>query len=85
MGIIAEKQLNEQIKSKRYSPVYFIFGDDHFLIKNAVDKIIKNTVTDFPEFNFNYFKIGSSVADVCSAAQSMPLMSQFKCVSVCDI
>lgn len=85
MEYLSEKQLNEHIKSKKISSVYFIFGDDHFLIKNAVEKIVKNTVTDFPEFNFNDFKIGADALDICTAASAMPLMAENKCVSVCDV
>lgn len=84
MAVIGEKQLNEQLKKCNISPIYFIYGDDHFLIKNIVEKIVKLTVTNCPEFNYNEFKLGATVQEIYDCEEMMPLMSDKKCVSVCD-
>ena len=84
MAVISERQINEQIKKGNISQIYFIYGEDHFLIKNIVEKIVDVTVTSCPEFNYNNFKLGANVQDIYDCVEMMPLMSDRKCVTVCD-
>lgn len=84
MPVINEKQLNEQIRKGNIEQIYFIYGEDHFLIKNIVEKIVNITVKSCPEFNYNDFKLGATVQEIYNSVEMMPLMSDKKCVTVCD-
>ena len=50
MPIITEVQLNTAIKSGNFSPVYFFYGEESFLVKTYAVKI-KNTLLGSAFFN----------------------------------
>ncbi len=80
-----EAQLKKDIGSGSLSPVYFLYGDEHYLIRHYVNRIIKKTVTDNIEFNLDEYDEKVSVQQVYDSAMAFPLMSEKKCVSVCDL
>ncbi len=84
MAVVDEKFILENLKKDRISPVYFIFGEDHFLIKQTVSKIVKKTVTSYYELNYDVHKFGASAQDIYNSAATLPLLSDKRCVSVCD-
>jgi len=85
MHILNEMNLKSQIGKSNLYPIYFIFGDEQYLIKHYVKKIAEKTVKFNTDFNLNEFDSDISVQDIFNAANSLPFMSDKKCVSVCDL
>ncbi len=80
----SESDLRAQIKSGNLAPCYMIFGEEHYLIKTYVEKMIKASVSDFEDFNVSRFDGKTSVQEVYDAVQSFPMMTDRKIVTLCD-
>ncbi len=81
---LTENELKLQIKSGNFAPCYLVFGEEHYLIKNYVEKMVKTSVTDFEDFNISRFDGRTPVQEVYDAVQSFPMMSPRKTVTLCD-
>ncbi len=81
---LTENELKLQIKSGSFAPCYMLFGEEHYLIKNYVEKAIISAVDSFEEFNVNRFDGKTSVQEVYDAVQSFPMMSPRRIVTLCD-
>lgn len=76
--------LNE-IKSKKFRPIYVLHGEESFFIDSLEDAIIKNALTtEEQDFNLNVI-YGADIADmrnVISMCRQYPVMSQYQVVVV---
>lgn len=76
-------------KLKNYAPhnVYFLYGEQNYLKKMYVKKIIDKTVDKtFADFNLNRFDGTSAGMDeISDAVEALPMMAQCKCVVVNDL
>ncbi len=81
---LLESDLKVQIKSGNLAPCYFIFGEEHYLIKTYVEKMVKTAVSDFEDFNINRFDGKTLIQEVYDAVQSFPMMTDRKIVTLCD-
>lgn len=81
---LGENDLKAHIKSGVFPPCCLIFGEDHFLIKNSLQKIITAAVDGLPDFNINRFDGNIKIQDVYDAVQSFPMMCSRKAVTLCD-
>ncbi len=79
-----ENDIKNHIKSNRLSRCYLIFGDEHYLIKTYVEKIISSAVDFCPEFNVSRFDGTVKVQSIYDVTESIPMMSANRVVSVCD-
>lgn len=84
MSIASEQQLKANLSSGNILNSYFIFGDDTFLKKLYVDKIIDKTVDRNDDFNFVSFTDDCSLQDVYDAKEQFPMMADRKCVLLTD-
>lgn len=84
MPIAFEQQLKANVNSGNILGTYFIFGDDTFLKKLYVDKIIDKTVDRNDDFNFVSFTDDCSLQDVYDAKEQFPMMAERKCVLLTD-
>ncbi len=84
MPEITEKELIAQIKNADFKPVYLLYGNENYLKRYYADAIIKKAVTDFADLNLHSFDGSVKVDDIIIAAEAIPMMSDFSCVSVCD-
>ena len=84
MPIITEKELIEDIKKADFKSVYLIYGNEDYLKKYYSSAIIKKAVTDFEDLNLHRFDSSVKVDDIIAAADAIPMMSDYSCVSVCD-
>lgn len=78
-------QLKNDLQSRNFAPVYFFYGEEHYLIRHYLSRFVQKVVTDNPEFNLDEFDSGVSVQQIYDSAMAFPLMSERKCVSVCDL
>ncbi len=85
MPEINETKLHEQISKNQLCSLYFLYGDEKFLLKRDVLRLTKKFVAaDFPEFNYNTFPHTVSVDEIADAVVALPFMAERKCVTVSD-
>lgn len=85
MPALNESALKEKLRENPVG-VYLIYGEENYLKKVYVDKIVKKTVDEsFADFNFHTFDgKESSLSDIYESAQAVPMMAETKCVLVKD-
>ncbi len=81
---VAESDLKAQIKSKKFSNVYCLFGDEHYMIKRYVKNIISSAVEDFADFNVTQYDGSVKMQEVYDAVMAFPMMSPYRVVTLCD-
>lgn len=87
MSIVAPDSLETAIKHGRFEPIYFLFGDEEFLIDEACGRIM-DAVIDESSRSFNMdLLFGSDVSpsDIVERALAYPLMAERRVVVVRDI
>ncbi len=84
MAEINEKDLSVSIKSTRFEPIYLFYGEEDYLKRVYIERIIKAAVTDFEEANIHRLDSAASADDITSAADAIPMMSPYSCVVVSD-
>lgn len=84
MPIASEQQLKVNLNAGNILSTYFIFGEDTYLKKLYVDKIVDKTVDRADDFNFLRFEGECSLQQVYDAKEQYPMMSDKKCVLLTD-
>ena len=84
MPAITDTELSAKLKANDIDSLYFFYGKEFFLLKRAVDAIVKKTVSDdMKTFNFQKFDAEKTPADdIADAVYALPMMSDKKCVLV---
>lgn len=87
MPTISLDSLETAIGHKKFDPVYFLFGDEEFLIDEAVDRIIAGAVDESTRsFNFDLlFGADVTALDIAERASAYPLMADYRLVVVREI
>ncbi len=86
MAKIGEAELKAQIKSREFSNVYMIYGEETYLKDFYVSKL-KETLIDsaFADFNFHqYDGKDTSISEILMDAEMLPMMSEYSLVLVRD-
>jgi DNA polymerase-3 subunit delta len=75
------------IKKHKILPLYLLYGEEEFLIQEAVDLIFREVVDPAcADFNFNIvYCRDTSAADVVALAQTLPFMSEKRLVIAKEI
>ncbi len=86
MPVLSESGLKEKLRSTP-TGAYLIYGDEDYLKKVYVDRIIDKTVDkSFEDFNLHVFDGNEAVlGDVYDSAQAFPVMSETNCIVVKDM
>lgn len=84
MPIISELPLKSKISSPVLPSVFFIFGNDAYLKKIYVDKIVSRITTPDDDFNYIKFYENADLQQVYDAKNQYPMMADKKCVILCD-
>ncbi len=84
MAAVLEKDLKNNIDSGRFLPVYLLYGNDDGLKRLYSGMIASKAVPDDNGFNIQRFDAESELQSVYDAALQFPLMSDRKCVTLCD-
>ncbi len=79
--------LISSLKQRKVLPLYLFYGEEEFLIQEALDRIIAVTVDPGArDFNFNVFYCRDTPAsEVVAAAQALPFLSEKRLVIAKDI
>lgn len=85
MPAINESGLKDVIKNNPVG-IYLIHGEENYLKKTYIDKIISKTVDEsFYEFNFHSFDGKEcTLSEIYESAGAVPMMAETKCVLVKD-
>lgn len=87
MARITEQKLKEQIKNKNFSSLYFLYGEESYLVKHYASKIVEGAVPKGMEaFNLHLLDGEKTNPDeIFEKTETMPMMAERICVSVKDM
>lgn len=87
MPQLNEIELKKQIGSGDFSRLYFLYGEEKYLIRHYTSLIIKKAVDPaFADFNLHgYDGKGVDFDDVSQAAEALPMMSERTLVHIKDL
>lgn len=87
MPVLAESELKLQIKSSEFSNLYFLYGEEKYLVKHY-SKLLEQKIVDpaFADFNLHIYD-GKNVDfnDLSVAVESLPMMSEYSCIVIKDL
>lgn len=81
-GITDFNKLLTELKSKKYHPVYFLYGEEHFYIDEICNYIEKNVLSD-GEKGFNqmvFYGKDADVNSIISNARRFPMMAPYQLI-----
>ncbi len=84
MEIIKQDELKRKLRAGQIAPVYFLYGNEPYLIQYDTELIKKTTVTALPEMNYKYYDTDHNADEIYSVAFGVPMLSLKKCVVVSD-
>ena len=84
MPEINERDMAQAIKSGNFAPLYLFYGEEDYLKRVYIERIINAAVTDFDDANIHRLDGSASADDITSAADAIPMMSEYSCVVVSD-
>lgn len=86
MGKITETQLKNELKSGSLSRVYFLYGEEDFLVKTYADRIIDAAVPEESrDMNFIKFPSAPRCAELADYLDGMPVFADYKCAMITDL
>lgn len=88
MAKLTEQDFRKEISSDKFRNIYFIYGDEKYLVKKYTQSLINKVVGKNPsEFDFQKLSSDSPAENIIASAEQLPLFSEYKCVCVsdCDI
>lgn len=86
MAKIDEPRLKAELKAGKLSRVYFLFGEEDFLIKMYTDKIIAAALGDEPsDMNFVKYKGNPKSDELIDHTDSLPFFAEYKVVLITDL
>jgi len=85
MPALNEAAFKDKLKANPVG-VYLIYGEESYLKKTYIDKIVSKTVDPaFEDFNFHTFDGKEcTLSDIYESAEAVPMMAETKCVLVKD-
>lgn len=84
MPAIYEEALKKEITSKNFSNGYILFGDDSYLKKMYLDKIIDKTCGADSVFDLQIFSNDCNLSNVFDAVMQYPMSAERSCVVLND-
>lgn len=84
MRIYTQDELKRKIKSGLIAPIYFIYGNEPYLINHYINMIVDRCVTALPEINLKTIDTDFDVDEIVSNAYQVPMMSNYKCIILND-
>lgn len=87
MPVISEKELKAKIKASEFSNLYFIYGEEKYLVKHYSNLLVNKIVQpDFSDFNLHIYDAKNIDFDeVFEAAEALPMMSDYVCIIIKDL
>ena len=86
MPRITLKELEKQIKSRTFAPVYVLYGSEQMYVRELTKKLVTAVAGKQPsEFNYHTFSGEVDLDTLAAAAEVVPFMSEYNCVVVTDL
>ncbi len=87
MPVITEKELKANIKASTFSNLYFLYGEEKYLVKYYSDLLVKKIVDPaFSDFNLHvYDGKNADIDEIYVAAEALPMMSEYSCILIKDM
>jgi DNA polymerase-3 subunit delta len=87
MPIISPESLETSLRHNKIEPLYFLFGDEEFLIEEALNRIIEVVVDESTRsFNFEVlYGAETTLNDLVERGMAYPLMAERRVVVVKEI
>ena len=77
------KNLNEDIKTGNFRPVYLLYGEESYLKKQYRDKLTKAIFPDGDTMNYSYFEgKGIAVTELIDLGETMPFFAERRLIVV---
>lgn len=86
MGVLTESALNAELKAGDLRRVYFLYGEEDFLVKTYADRIIAAAVPeDARDMNFVKYSKAPKSDELTDQLENMPFFADYKCVLIEDL
>lgn len=87
MPTITENELKASVKASQFSNLYFVYGEEKYLVKHYSDLLEKKIVNpDFADFNLHIYDGKSpDFEEIANAAEVFPMMSEYSCIVIKDL
>lgn len=86
MGALTETQLKNELKSGKLSRIYFLYGEEDFLVKTYAERIVDAAVPkDMRDMNFTRFTETPKATVLADYLDEMPVFAEYKCALVMDL
>ncbi len=86
MPEITESDFKKQLEKSSFSNLYFLYGEEKYLVGYYAQKLISKTKgTAFEDFNYQRFESGAAIDDIFEAVEALPFMAERKCVAISDL
>ncbi len=79
--------LKSHIKAKAFSPLYFFYGEETFLLHHYLEQLRKHIIDELTE-SFNYHKLTGETFDIrafAEAVEALPMMAERTLIWVDDV
>lgn len=84
MAVCFENMLKNSLSGGTVLNAYFIFGNDAYLKRQYVDKIIDMVVDRNDVFNYSFFTDTADMQEVFDTVEQFPMMNDKKCIVLAD-
>lgn len=85
MAKLTEQEFKKEVSSLEFKGIYFIYGDEKYLVKKYTMSLINKVVGKNPsEFDFQNLNSDTDVEEIFGAVEQLPMFSEYKCVCVND-
>ncbi len=87
MPTVTENELKSNIKASNFSNLYFLYGEEKYLVKHYTALLQKKLVNlDFADFNLHiYDGKNAEIDEIATAAEALPMMSEYSCIIIKDM
>lgn len=81
---MTEQELEKQLQTGSFQPVYFFFGEEPFLVERAGRRVMERAVDpSMKDFNLNvYYGADCKETEILDTAQTLPMFSERRVVVV---
>lgn len=85
MPVINEQRLKDDLKSRRFSQVYFLYGQESFLVKTYADRIKNKALgEDISDMNLLELNGNPELSLLSDHIETMPFFSEYKVIMIND-
>jgi DNA polymerase-3 subunit delta len=79
-----QKRFYKDLETKKFKPIYYLFGDEPFLMDPCVDRL-KYSVLDESAFDFNYsifYAKETDISQIKDVIETLPVFSPYRLVII---